>query len=162
MGRNAWNSFNNSVNLINMNESFDLNTRGERLLPKIKVFNGRSTSARLSIEDNEPLDQTPYFNHPRVQSSSFEPFFEGQSISRMYIRILQEQSKLKHKINQQAKFIQSMCKRPPICIQKKIFNENKENKEVTFMGFDFSSTKKEVKRFHFPRDVFSQKKKARN
>lgn len=156
-----------------MERSFDLKATA-CFLPDLKIRKYRSISASMENdeENEESVELTPYFKHSRHQSSMIENY---EGVSDLYHQIVQEQSKIRNKINQQAKFIEKICKRPPAHFFNRSpllsqLNEHKENiekfsnldnKDFTFRSFGVQNSAKEVKRFRFPREVFRHKTRSR-
>ena len=165
--------FVNFLILIYMERSFDLKATA-CFLPDIKIRKYRSISASMENEEEneESVEVTPYFGHSRHQSSMIENY---EGVSDLFHHIIQEHSKIRNKISQQAKFIEKMCKRPPAHFFKRSpllgkLKEQKENienfsngdsKDFTFRSFGVQNSAKEVKRFRFPREVFRNKTRSR-
>ena len=147
--------------------NLDISLRRAIKLPCLQISTARSTSAKLrnasTNQSSTMEDLTPYFKHSRNQSNSMEPNIIHNDISMLCQRILQEQSILKQKINEQEQFIRKICKRrPPVHHSiEPVVSKNQENQEITFKPKMWPESARNCQRFKFPREVFTRKVKTR-
>ena len=150
-----------------MNDS-DLLVRRAIKLPSLNISTTRSISARISnttTNQTTALEEiTPNFKNSKNQNNSIRQFYLDPNISFLCKKILQEQTALKQKINQQEKIINIICTSRNIhhyhSSERSIPN-NQENNEITFKNQMCGLSAKGSKRFKFPREVFCRKLKTR-